>query len=192
MSGPTPHNRKGMFENAEIRNQIVKPYLSDVLGVDKLGQDPLPDVKNLVPYPRLRSQVETVIKFQGYKDGPWFYKGAKMCLFWPIWHRAFPNAKWIIVRRDHKGIINSCLKTSFMRAYKDEEGWQSWIDQHERRFLEMKTAGLSIAEVWPTKFVEGDFSEIYRVITKYLRLRWREKKVRDFIEPAFWSTIKDA
>jgi hypothetical protein len=39
MSGPTPNNRKGMFENEEVRNQIVKPYLSSI-GADPLGQKP--------------------------------------------------------------------------------------------------------------------------------------------------------
>jgi hypothetical protein len=145
-------------------------------------------MKKLAAIPNLTHKVETIIKFQGYKDGPWFYKGAKMCLFWPIWHRAFPNAKWIIVRRKDEDIINSCLRTGFMRAYDDAEGWQTWVDHHKERFQEMKAAGLSVAEVWPTKFVEGDFTEVHRVVIKFLRLRWRDKKVRDFIEPAYWST----
>lgn len=187
MSGATPYNRKGMFENAEIRNQIVKPYLTHI-GADPMGQNPLPNVTALEPYPGLKIKVETVMKYNGYKDGPWFYKGAKLCLLWPLFHEAFPSAKWIIVRRADEDIVNSCMKTAFMRAYNDEGGWQSWVDHHKDRFSEMKKAGLHIAEVWPTKFVEGSFSEIQRVVIRFLRLRWRDKKVRDFIEPAYWST----
>ena len=187
MSGPMQHNRKGVFENAEIRNQLVKPYLSE-LGVDPMGQRPLPDRKNLLPFPNLATKVEMVMKFNGYKDGPWFYKGAKLCLMWTLWHEAFPNAKWIIVRRTDEGIINSCMKTGFMRAYQDAAGWQTWIDEHKVCFAEMKAAGLQMAEVWPSKFVAGDFGEVQRVVIRFLRLRWRDTKVREFIEPAYWST----
>ena len=34
MSGPTAYNKKGMFENAEIRNTMIKPLL------ERLGFDP--------------------------------------------------------------------------------------------------------------------------------------------------------
>lgn len=37
MSGPNHNNAKGMFENARVRNNIVKPYLRQ-LHVDPLGQ----------------------------------------------------------------------------------------------------------------------------------------------------------
>ena len=46
MSGPNMNNAKGMFENARIRNDIVKPYYRSI-GVDPLGQYPLPDIESL-------------------------------------------------------------------------------------------------------------------------------------------------
>ena len=46
LSGPTKYNRKGMFENSEIRNAVVKPYLRRI-GCDPMGQDPLPDIKSI-------------------------------------------------------------------------------------------------------------------------------------------------
>ena len=45
-TGSTPYNRNGQFENSHIRNRIVKPYLVR-MGVDKLGQYPLPDIKKV-------------------------------------------------------------------------------------------------------------------------------------------------
>lgn len=185
MSGPTPNNKKGMFENSEIRNKVVKSYLRNELKVDPMGQDPLPDVNDLVETPNLRGIVQMIVKWQGYKDDPWFYKGAKLCLIWPIWHMAFPKSKWIIVRRADEDIIYSCMHTNFMRAFHTEQGWQAWIDQHKERFQEMKDAGLALREVWPTKFVEGDFSEIQEVIS-WLGLQWQDKPVKDFICPELW------
>ena len=43
-SGPNRNNRKGMFENASIRNNLVKPFLANI-GADPMGQSPLPDVE---------------------------------------------------------------------------------------------------------------------------------------------------
>jgi len=186
MFGPNDNNKKGMFENAEIRNNFVKPYFAD-LGVDPMGQYPLPDITKLKPYPKLREDVESTLSRQGYKSGPWFYKGAKMCLLWPLWHAAFPKAKWIIVRRQDEDIVASCLKTGFMRAFNDEKGWQWWVDQHKKRFKEMKAAGLHVQEIWPTKFVHGDLSEIRTFVDTYGGLSWNEKAIADFITPAWWS-----
>jgi len=174
-------NPKGFFENREIRENLLKPYLI-LCGADPMGQKPLPELHHLLPLENLRAKVETVIKYHGYKDGPWYYKGAKLCLVWPIWHKAFPDAKWVIVRRNDEDIINSCMKTGFMRAYRDPEGWQKWIDHHKKRFEEMKEIGLQVREVWPTKFVEGDHSEI-RETVEWLGLTFDEKIVEEIVVP---------
>ena len=188
LTGALPHNRRGQFENSVIRNHIIKPYLRS-MNCDPLGQKPLPDVNNLTPFPTLRKQVVDVMKTQDYEGGSWYYKGAKMCLMWPIWAEAFPGAKWIIVRRDDEAIINSCLRTGFMRRYNTIDGWQYWIDQHKKRFQEMHEAGLVIREAWPTKMVQGDFTEMQEIID-WLGLRWNDAGVRDFISPALWSEMK--
>ena len=116
MSGPNSNNAKGMFENVNIRNGIVKKYYQSI-GVDKLGQYPLPDINNLPIPPDWKEKVENVMLNDGYKDGLWMYKGAKMCQHWPVWNNAFPDAKWVIVRRKTPDIINSCIRTNFMRAF---------------------------------------------------------------------------
>jgi hypothetical protein len=55
-------------------------------------------------------------RFSGYKQGiPWMYKDTKMCQMWPVWNFAFPNARWIIVRRRTGDITQSCVKTAFMQ-----------------------------------------------------------------------------
>lgn len=199
MSGPNKNNKKGMFENARIRNQIVKPHLRE-MGIDPMGQYPLPDVEDMRIPTSWRKQVERVMLDQEYSGGPWFYKGAKMCLVWPIWHYAFPNARWIIVRRRTPDIIKSCMKTSFMRAFTRPEnqqavgaenewdGWLWWVHQHEQRFIEMIQAGLNVKIVWPERMVTGDYQQMFETID-WCGLTW-SNDVYDFISPKLWKENK--
>ena len=112
MSGATRNNKKGMFENSMIRETIIKPILRGV-GADPMGQNPLPDIKDFENKPELvertRGKVIATMRAQGLRKQKWFYKGAKMCLMWNLWHKMFPRAKWVVVRRDDEGIIDSCL-----------------------------------------------------------------------------------
>ena len=193
MAGSTNYNRKGMFENTEIWERITKPYLISI-GADPMCQNPLPDIEKVWESAyifrqqddKLKKAVLQVIDKQGYKQGKWFYKGAKMCLLWPMWYYAFPFAKWIIVRRKKEEIVDSCLRTGFMRAFKTKEGWESWVDVHEQRFQEMKNMNLKIKEVWPKKIINNDLSEIKSVI-EWTGLEFREKEVREFISPELWN-----
>jgi hypothetical protein len=127
-----------------------------------------------------------VFKDEGYVSGDYFYKGAKICLYWYLWHKAFPNAKWIIVRRDANDIARSCMQTSFMRAYRDVIGWLGWVEEHEKRFKQMELAGLDTKEVWPSKMINGDFEEIEGAIS-WLGLTYNEGLVRSFVEPSLWG-----
>ncbi len=190
--GPIPSNKKGMFENREILNSMVKPCLK-TLGYDPMCQKPLPDVNVFKrgDASRWRDGILQILKSQGYNQKtPWFYKCPKMCLMWPLWHRAFPDARWIIVRRLDKDIVNSCMKTRFMRAFKDELGWQGWVEEHLKRFQEMYAEGLNIREIWPQEMVSGNFKGIEFVV-KELGLEWKEKEVIEFISPALWNGGKE-
>lgn len=196
LAGPNGNNKRGMFENTEIRNTIVKPYFRRI-GADPLGQNPLPDILKVLQSTKepgflenWRIRILRIMSNQGYRKGPWFYKGAKMCLHWPIWHYCFPDAIWIIVRRKDDDIINSCLKTGFMRAYQNSKGWQTWIDAHLVRFDEMISFGLNIYEIWPQDIVEGELCRIRDCVINHLGLEWREKEVLNFISPALWSNAK--
>ena len=183
-SGPTRYNARGMFENARIRNEVVKPYLKGI-GVDPLGQYPLPDVTALDPFEGLQDTVAAILRDQGYTEGRWYYKGAKMCLIWPLWAEAFPDAQWIIVRRRDEDIIRSCMLTGFMRAYAGAKGWSGWVEEHKKRFAEMWAAGLQVREVWPARLLTGNFSEARNMI-EWLGLEWNEEVTRAFIDPRLW------
>lgn len=194
MSGPTTNNRRGMFENSYIRNNVVKPILRE-LGYDPMGQHPLPNLSEcserlIQMAPRVRHRVVEAFGEQGYTSGSWFYKGAKMCLLWPLWAEAFPEASWIIVRRSDRGVIGSCLRTGFMRAYRDEAGWRRWLMEHKNRFIEMSQSGMKIYELSSDEIVAGDLRVAEYVMGK-LNLTWREDAVREFVTPRLWHFRND-
>jgi len=189
MHRATPHNKKGMFENREIVNTMVKPLLVE-MGADPMGQKPLPDIRyvsSFMSHDVWKKRFLKVMESQGYNNGSvLMYKGAKMCLMWTLWHDAFPDAKWIIVRRRSEDIINSCLRTGFMKAYQDREGWLFWVREHVKLFKQMFEAGLDIREVFPQEMIDGNYIEIESVV-RWAGLEWREKEVKDFISPDLWN-----
>ena len=188
LSGPNRFNPKGMFENQKIRNQLVKPFLTSI-DADPMGQHPLPDLDQITfteEYAgKWRNWITRTWKKQGYNDGPVFYKGAKICLIWPLWAKAFPESKWVVVRRETEDIVNSCLRTSFMRAHQKRSGWLKWVAEHEKRFEEMADAKLNIREVWPQRLIAGDFTEIQQVIN-WLDLDFDLDASRSFVDPKLW------
>lgn len=195
-TGPTPHNRRGQFENARIRDTITKPYLRD-LGFDPLGQYPLPNINGLTIPLDWRQRVEQVFREEGYRSGPLFYKGAKMVLTWPVWAYHFPNAKWVIVRRRSGDIADSCCKTGFMRAFRhpevqravgvnnERDGWLWWVDQHLEAFRAMIDAGLNCQVVWPERWINGDYQHLYSLMD-WLGLSW-DSEVLNFIDKKLWK-----
>jgi len=200
MRGANSNNRKGMYENVRVVQTLVKPYFESIR-VDRLGQYPLPDIHNLPIPSDWRQKVQKVFMDEGYKEGPWFYKGAKMCLMWPIWFHSFPDAKWIIVRRKPSDIAHSCCKTAFMSAYRKSfiqravkvssefDGWLWWERQHRNRFVEMIENGLNCKVIWPDRMVRGDYRQLYDVV-EWLGLEWNEKAIIEFVDPKLWKARK--
>ena len=191
VTGPTLYNEKGQFENTHVREDIVKPYLVR-LGVDRLAQRPLPDVNKLIPFPELRKEVEDTFIREGYSDNgrPWYYKAVKVCLVWPVWRDAFPDARWIIVRRDGYDIANSCLRTGFMRAYSTQAGWLEWVAEHVKRFDEMKEAGMDVTEIHSEDIVNGDHAAIRKFVDETDGLEWDQEQIDEFITPSLWKEGK--
>jgi len=86
-------------------------------------------------------------------------------------------------RRDRDRIVDSCLRTPFMRAYDTREGWERWHDVHLQRFAEMRES-LTVLEVWPDR--EMARPEPYREMADFLGLPYRVGDVRGQIRPALW------
>lgn len=184
---PNINNKKGMFENFAIREQIIKPFLR-YLNADPLGQNPLPDqeqVRKLTSGQGFgiiwKCRVLDILRSQGlHKEMRWFYKDAKICLTWQAWREAFPDARWIIVRRNTDEIIDSCLRTSFMKGYKNREGWEGWVNFHIKRFCEMLFSDMNITVIWTDKLLDGDYSVIQPLVEES-GLKWDKNIIDAFV-----------
>lgn len=188
-AGPTGDNKKGMFENTNIRDNIEKHYLKSI-NCDPKGQNPLPDTNDMNIPVTWQQRVEGVMTSERVGENEqWYYKSGKSALIWPVWHYAFPGAKWIIVRRRSADIAESCLNTGFMNAYENYEDWIKWINHHEEKFVQMIQAGLNVKVIWPERLMKWNYEQLYELI-EWLGLEWREKDVREFIEPKLWKARK--
>lgn len=196
--GPTRGNPRGQFENSAIRNKLVKPYLQSQ-GADPLGQYPLPETSKLKIPRDWRERVEEIAREQGIgEDDRWYFKGAKIAMMWPVWAYAFPNAKWVIVRRRTADVANSCCRTAFMQRFQKEghqrevgasneyDAWVWWVRQHEQWFREMIEEGLNCRVVWPERMVNGDYQPMYETI-EWLGLDWQIDALK-FIDPRLWKS----
>ena len=143
--GPTAYNPRGFFEHRAIRQKVIKPLLRE-LGYDKRGQRKLPPRSVMVPPARIRRLARAI---NVHLNGGRGYKDAKLLLLWPILARAFPGARWILVRRDPKAIVDSCIRTPFMKGRTYKAGWIEWVQEHEFRMADLKASGASVVECWP-------------------------------------------
>jgi len=193
--GATRYNPRGQYENVEIRNSVIKPVLR-MIGADPMGQHPLPDMQKILKLlngfsAETRRTIDRIIKKQGYKDRkPWYFKGAKICLIWPIWMRAYPEAQYIVVQRPDHLIIKSCMRTAFMRKRSTKEQWQEWIDFHKERFDEMEAyLPDNVHRIDSLEIVNGNLDKIEYLVKK-LHLVWKRDAVEDFIDKKIWNTKK--
>lgn len=197
--GGNMSNFKGVNENDAIKETLEKPYLASIWA-DEMGQYPLPE-KHRIKIPLTwKESVEEIMEREGYKNGEWFYKSSKACLLWEIWSNAYPRAKWIIVRRRTADIVDSCKKTGYMKAFKDEnkqmavgvesenDGWLWWVHEYEKRFVGMITEGLDCKVIYPGRLVYGDYSQLYEMLD-WLRLKWH-CKIFDYIDPLLETARK--
>ena len=113
-----------------------------------------------------------------------YYKDSAICQTWQLWGKAFPDAKWIIVRRRTGDIIQSCVRTAYMLRFKketnrkmvgahsEEQGWLWWVHQYEKRFMQIIEAYPNNYKiVWPERMATNDFIQIKEAI-EWSGLQW--------------------
>ena len=172
-----------MQENVSIK-VVVDHYYREQLHISEKGQKPLPNIRLLPPISDLSGTLSTILGDQGYTGlQTWLYKSSRLAQTWPIWDKAYPNAKWVIVRRRTGDIIQSCMKTGFMNAYSTQSGWLSWIHEHENRFVEMIEKGVNCKIIWPERMATGDFTQMQETI-EWLNLSWNTD-IKNLILPLF-------
>jgi hypothetical protein len=192
-----------MWENIKIRERVIKPYFEHQLKKDPAGHYPLPTVEEVFVLEEwfnlnLRGRIKGILLEQGWDWQPWMYKDSRSLLIWPTWIGEFPDATWVIVRRREEDILNSCVKTGYMRVsfqsnINDQlegdhlaEAWKTMIAGYLRSISEVKCSKARIFEVWPDKMVKNDFTEIEQMI-RSLGLQWKPDQVKEFIQPKLWK-----
>lgn len=187
--GPKPRNKKGQFENAEITKLIKENLRKD--NFDPMGQQNLPSTSNDISIDKdLRNKVYDVISKQEFtwidESIPIFFKDAKLTWVWPSWNYAFPNATWIIVRRNEEDIVSSCMNTEFMRAYETAQSWKDWVEHHKLMFEEIKKSLYpNVYEIWSEELLQGNYEGLYEILSKY-NLDLKKNKVDNFVDPDYW------
>ena len=183
--GGNVHNPKGYFENAAIREGVVKPIL-ERLGADPLGVRSLPRSGVCFDVPQLKAYLAQVLQRQGY-DGQqrWGYKGNKLALIWQLWDRHFPDSDWIIVERPADEIVASCLRTPFMaRLSPDPAFWHDFVMRRSARLGEIKQSHVRWHTIDASALAGGHTQELQRIVNR-LGLVWTDA-VHDFIDPGLW------
>lgn len=188
-----------MFENLSIKKEI-ETYYAQIINCDKntvIGQFPMPVVVDLMIPNGWKEKIDKIRKIEGL-HGTWMYKSSKLAQTWPLWYYAYSNAKWIIVRRRTGDIVQSCIKTAHMRAFKNEanrsqigvinewDAWIWWVREHEKRFVEMIQAGVNCKVVWPERMVDGDYQQIQEML-EWVGLPWKNEVI-SIIDPLLWKS----
>ena len=188
-----PYNPYGSVENTTVKDRVVKPLLS-MMGNDPLGLNSLPPLKQkrLVEPKHFRDQVETIMVEHGW-DGkqPYVFKDAKMALIFDQWRKAFPDAKWYVVRRPVNDVIRSCLRAEPMtrRMGVDYGNWTRWA-AHYTDCVNHVIAETQCTVIEPENMVFKDLFRMKKVIEAEPGLVWREDVIRDWIDPKIWNKRK--
>jgi hypothetical protein len=187
-------------------NRAISGLMDDYyksIGADSAGQYPLPNIDELPIHMNWRKKIIDACVNDNIPDnGIWLLKSHRLCQTWPLWNFAFPEAKWIIVRRRTGDIIQSCKHTHWMEAYArqdvqkavnvatEADGWLWWVQQHEKLFVNMITAGLDCKVIWPHRMVNGDFEQIHEML-HWIGLKWKSKIITEVDEMLHKSRMKD-
>lgn len=117
---------------------------------------------------------------------PFMYKDSQIAQLWKLWNKAYPFAKWIIVRRRTGDILNSLHETAYMLRFKsahnikrigasdEKDAWLWWVHQYEDRFRDILEAELNYRIVWPERMRDGNFEQIKEVVD-WCDLQWNDE-----------------
>lgn len=188
--GPAPENPRGFFENAAIREGIVKAQLV-ALRADPLGVQVLPEPEDTLALEPFAETLAEALTREGWSGGPWAYKDAKLTLLWPLWRREFPNARWVVVRRKKGEVVRSCLQTNFMRQHSSNSAfWMEFHDAYFRRMVALAESGAWHREVEPQKIFDGDWSE-FEALVADLGLAFNKEACEACIQRSAWHARTD-
>jgi len=106
-----------------------------------------------------------MVERQGYDHAQrWMYKDVRLALLWRSFVVDFPNADWVIVRRDKNEFIQACLNAPRMAAISDKaKFWNQFFDEYNHRLDMLKNRADFVHEVHFEHIQEGDLSALKTV-----------------------------
>lgn len=194
--GPSmPANRfnpKGYFENEGLKSLLhFMLQMSGYNDSDNLPPDEL--IKTRSP-DRFRHVFESAIAASGYMGGQWAIKNPKIAFFWHYFDDAYPDAKWVVVRRPSEQVVASISRVNPFtvspvklpmtrdRLNAIVKGYQERLDSLVRNLPPDR-----VREVDSKKIVEGDLEQLRDVIA-WTGLQFDEAAVSGFIEPSHYHS----
>jgi len=149
----------------------------------------MPTIEAMQDVPNWDNQVANCLRHQNIPSSmPFMYKDSQITQLWKLWYDAYPNAKWIIVRRRTGDILNSLHETAYMTRFKklknvkqvgastEQDAWLWWVHEYEERFRHIIASGLNHRVVWPERMRDGNFDQIKEVVD-WCGLKWNEEVV---------------
>lgn len=185
--GPSKENPKGFFENASLRESVLKPYLRSI-GADALGQKPLPRIEDCTIDQNIKNRIKRILLDESYHRGPWLWKDAKLLLTFPLWVELYPEALWLIVKRNPASVARSCLRTGFMRAEQTLEGWEKWVKDYESRVEHLQAKAKHSAVVNTDILIEqgAEYLLSSGLVSFFGLPNFDKERANNFISKQFW------
>lgn len=188
---PVKYNRRGNFENRRIKEEILKPYLtprglysvreapSSMKGedVDWFGMDIDPD--------ELRSKILNIFRDEGWDgEAPLFIKQPCFVRMPKEMSLAFPEALWMLVRRDPQMAMWSRHYRNFTNNQPKEDGTFDVDDilRLASSSMDQIVENCNTVEVWPEDIAKGLWTPI-RSCIEYAGGKWDQKASEKFYDP---------
>ncbi len=124
-------NQEGHFEDIEF----LKLH-EEILNNNSLDMSGLVDAKKIELSPYQLAKLQSVINIKQQLYEQWGWKDPRTCLFLDTYSELLPEAKYLVILRDYRSVINSLLKREFVaidQKYMARNRIQRFVWQRFRR-----------------------------------------------------------
>lgn len=183
-------NPKGYFENEGFKSIIhMMLQISGYNDSDDLPPENLPDLR---PIDRLHHIIETMMLAEGYSGGPWVIKNPKVPFLWRYFDAIYPNAKWVIVRRNVDKVAESMGRVNVLSIPPKKKDLSVENLKDIARMYDMRLDSMrrklkpeQYREINSEDVADEDFSKL-RDVVEWAGLSFNEGAVSDFVEPSYF------
>jgi len=190
-------NPKGYFENESLKSVLhTMLHMSGYNDSDDLPPEDLLHAR--IGTERLHHMLEILLLAEGYKEGPWVMKNPKIPFFWRYFDAIYPDAKWVIVRRDKQSVIKSMQRVNVLTIPPrslplDDAKLGRIVDGYDMRLdsITRQIPGDRLREISSDDLVSGKLDDLQEII-EWAGLDYNQDKIDDFIEPKYFSSSENA